>query len=252
MNEFTDKIICGKFAEICRNIPDEFIDVIITSPPYGANIAYDSCADDIHVAVRNVDGVLAAASRILTKSGRLCINLPCDTGVGGFLPLAFEAMGQVKKYPNLQLHSNIFWYFGQATAKTSWGSWQSPSSPHIRSICEFIMIFQKGTDPKQPRDGQSSPDISSQEFMAWTRSVWEIHPESRTKGHPATFPYVLPARLIKLYSYPGDLIYDPFCGSGTTLVAAKRHNRLYLGTDISKKYCGLSEQNLTAEQPSFL
>jgi len=84
--------------------------------------------------------------------------------------------------------------------------------------------------------------------MSSTLSVWEVPPESaRRVGHPAPFPVELASRVIRLYSYVGDVVLDPFCGSGTTCVAAKRLNRHWVGYDIVPKYCVLAEERLAKE-----
>jgi site-specific DNA-methyltransferase (adenine-specific) len=126
------------------------------------------------------------------------------------------------------------------THSLAWGTYRSARNPVLRAVCEPVFIASKGTHSRgEPRPGQD--DLTPAEFKAWTRNVWTIpatNPDSL--GHPAVFPLELPRRLIKLYSYVGDVVLDPFCGSGTTLRAAKDVGRRAIGVDISPRYVALS------------
>jgi site-specific DNA-methyltransferase (adenine-specific) len=98
-------------------------------------------------------------------------------------------------------------------------------------------------------------DITREEFLEWTNGVWTFSGESRKKvGHPAPFPIELPRRCIKLFSYVGDVVLDPFVGSGTTLLACLLLNRIGIGVEISETYCALAVQRLKAciEQPKLM
>jgi len=121
---------------------------------------------------------------------------------------------------------------------TAWGSWCSASNPVLRAVAEPVFIASKLTHRRSP--GVS--DLTSEEFKAWTRNVWTIPAETaeRDLDHPCKFPTELPRRLIKLYSYVGDLVLDPFCGSGTTLRTAKDLGRRAVGVDVSRRYCAMS------------
>jgi DNA modification methylase len=121
---------------------------------------------------------------------------------------------------------------------TAWGSWSSASNPVLRAVAEPVFIASKLTHRRSPGASDLTPD----EFKAWTRNVWNIpagNPE-RDLDHPCKFPIERPRRLIKLYSYIGDVVLDPFCGSGVTLRAAMDLGRHAVGVDISRRYCGMS------------
>lgn len=124
------------------------------------------------------------------------------------------------------------------THSTPWGTWCSPANPVLRAVCEPVFIASKGTHAREPKPS----DLTPQEFKAWTRNAWSIQTAGQTGygQHPATYPPELPRRLIKLYSYVGDIVLDPFCGSGTTLRAAKDAGRRGVGVELSPRYCALS------------
>ena len=93
--------------------------------------------------------------------------------------------------------------------------------------------------------GKKENSITKQQFMEWTKSIWTMNAESaRRIGHPAPFPEELPYRLIQLYSIKGDIILDPFMGSGTTAVSAIKSDRKFVGYDISQEYIDLAEKRL--------
>ncbi|MEP7323371.1 MAG: site-specific DNA-methyltransferase, partial [Saprospiraceae bacterium] len=130
-----------------------------------------------------------------------------------------------------------------ASPSTAWGSWQSAANPTLRDVHEYILIFSKGDYKREKESKENS--ISKEQFIEWTKSIWTMNAESaRRIGHPAPFPEELPFRLIQLYSFKGDIILDPFMGSGTTALSAVKSERKFVGYDISKEYVALSEKRL--------
>ena len=126
----------------------------------------------------------------------------------------------------------------------AWGSWQSASNPVLRDTHEYIMVFSKGSFSRK-RTAEEESTITRDQFMEWTKSVWIMNPESAKKvRHPAPFPVELPYRLIQLYTYKGDMVLDPFMGSGTTAIAALKSERKYIGYDIDPEYVKLSEARI--------
>lgn len=132
----------------------------------------------------------------------------------------------------------ILWEKNNYNCKyTAWGSWRSPSSPYLKYTWEFLEIFCKGDLIK--KGDKDKIDITADEFKQWVVAKWNIAPERKMKeyGHPAMFPEHLVERALKLFSYRGDIILDPFNGVGTTTAVAHRLSRNYIGIDISKEYC---------------
>jgi site-specific DNA-methyltransferase (adenine-specific) len=150
---------------------------------------------------------------------------------------------QIHASVNFLPMGEIIWKKSEgASGSCAWGSWRSAKAPRLRDLHEYLLVFSK--------DGYSRPDkgvsdISKEEFMEATLSVWNIPSESAKKvGHPAPFSIPLASRVIKLYSYVDDVVLDPFVGSGTTCVAAKMLGRHYAGFDIDPAYVELSNHRL--------
>jgi site-specific DNA-methyltransferase (adenine-specific) len=120
---------------------------------------------------------------------------------------------------------------------TAWGSWKSPSMPYLKYTWEFIEVFDKETHKKT--GDRNAIDITDTEFKEWVVGKWSFPPEIRMKdfNHPAMFPEELPRRLLKLFSYQGDIVLDPFNGAGTTTLVSWKLRRRFIGIDISPEYC---------------
>lgn len=136
-------------------------------------------------------------------------------------------------------HSTIVWNEGNISRRTAWGSWLSASAPYVIAPVELILVLYKGKWKKKHK-GQS--DMSKEEFMNWTNGLWTFNGESKKRiGHPAPFPRELPKRCIKLFSYVGDVVCDPFCGSGTTMIESYLNKRQFIGIELDNKYCELAK-----------
>ena len=216
------------------------VDLFVTSPPYGVGIEYgawsdagESWADDLAVA-------LEASYLHARDGGRLALNVPLDTTRGGFRPTYAQAvyvaehLGEFTgrlRCPSWDYRATIVWNEGNVAGSTGRGSQDSPNSPHVIAPVEMVALFSKGAWD-QGRVGEPC-DLEHDEWLAWTNGLWTFPGESRPwEGHPAPFPEELPRRLIKLLSFPGDLVCDPFVGSGTTALAAYRLGRRFVGLDL--------------------
>lgn len=228
-------------------IKDESVDLIVTSPPYNLNIDYKSCNDN-QPYPEYLDFTrkwLQRAYKWLKSDGRLCLNVPLDKNKGGHQSVGADVT-QIAKEVGFNYHSTIIWNEGNISKSSAWGSWMSASCPFVIAPVELIILFYK--DSWKKTSGSKISTITREEFMTYTNGVWTFKGESKKKiGHPAPFPVELPERCIKLLSYEGDIVLDPFMGSGSTVIAAKKNNRKGIGIDFEIEYCELAMNRILKE-----
>ena len=226
----------------------ECVDLVVTSPPYNVGKQYSGSQSGDSLAY---DDYLRFTKRWLencylwTKpTGRLCVNVSIDKNRNGKQPLAANVT-QIAMEVGWKYHASIIWNEGNISRRTAWGSWKSASAPHIIAPVEVIIVLYKG---EWKRERQGTSDISADEFKEWVLGVWTFNGESAKRiGHEAPFPRVLPRRCIKLLSFPGDTVLDPFMGSGTTMLEAIEHERNVIGIEIENKYCQLTRNRVATE-----
>lgn len=241
LKEWVDKIYCHT-SENMLHIPNRSVSLAFTSPPYNAGKDYD---EDFDLAsyLKLIGQVASEVHRILIPGGRYIINI-ANLGRKPYIPLHSYFYAIHTKVGFLPAGEIIWQKAKGASGSCAWGSWKSAKSPRLRDIHEYLLVFVKDDYSRQEK-GES--DISRDEFMKATLSIWNIPPESAKRvGHPAPFPVDLALRVIRLYSYKRDIILDPFVGSGTTCIAAKVSGRHWVGYDINKKYCEITERRLAA------
>lgn len=230
--ECIDRVLC-KSSERVEELPDSCIHLAVTSPPYNVGKTYDQ---DLTLAEYRqlLKAVFAEVYRVLVPGGRTCVNV-ANLGRKPYIPLHSYVITDMADIGFL-MRGELIWNKGSsAGASTAWGSWLSASNPSLRDTHEYILVFSKGSFSRAARDRQST--INKKEFLAYTKSVWEFPAESATRaGHPAPFPIELPYRCIQLYTFQGDFVLDPFCGVGSTCVAALRAGRHFVGYDTNQEY----------------
>lgn len=222
------------------------IDLIVTSPPYNVDIAYTEYKDgDSYEQYLDFSKKwLKQAYKVLKDDGRLCLNVALDKNKGGQRSVAADLTVLAKK-TGFNYHSTIIWNEGNISRRTAWGSFKSASAPYVIAPVEVIILLYKKQWKKLSK---GFSDISKQEFMDWTNGLWTFNGESKKRiGHPAPFPLELPRRCIKLFSYVGDTVLDPFLGSGTTLIAAHLYKRNGVGIEIDKGYFDLAVKRVAHE-----
>ncbi len=238
---YNDDIITTKL------IQGGFIDLIITSPPYNVDIGYNTHNDGMKYAdyLEFTRKWLRKCYQLSKDDGRLCLNIPLDKNKGGQQSVCAD-ITTIAKDIGWKYHSTIIWNEGNISRRTAWGSWLSASAPYVIAPVEVIVVMYKNSWKKTSGSGKS--DITRKEFVEWTNGIWTFNGESKKRiGHPAPFPVELPWRCIKLFSYIGDTVLDPFLGSGTTLIACAKSNRKGIGIEIDKNYCQLAKQRLMTE-----
>jgi site-specific DNA-methyltransferase (adenine-specific) len=234
-----------KSSEDMSEFPDYSIHLMITSPPYNASKEYDDdlTLDEYRGLLRQV---FQETYRVLCTGGRACVNI-ANLGRKPYLPLHAYIIEDMLEIGFLMRGEIIWNKANSASPSTAWGSWKSASNPVLRDVHEYILVFSKESFSRKRHNHEST--ICKDEFLSWTKSVWDIPAVSaRQVGHPAPFPEELPRRLIELYTYLGDVVLDPFCGSGTTCLAARKAGRHYVGYDINSEYLHLAQERL---QDSF-
>ena len=216
------------------------LDLIITSPPYNVGIEYNSNMDSndykeyLEFSRKWIENCYFWAK----DGARFCLNIPLDKNKGGQQSVGADITNIAKK-AGWNYHSTIIWNEGNISRRTAWGSWLSASAPYVIAPVELILVLYKG-EWKKKHKGQS--DINKEEFMSWTNGLWTFNGESKKRiGHPAPFPRELPRRCIKLFSYVGDVVCDPFCGSGTTMIETYLNKRQFVGIELDNKYCELAK-----------
>jgi DNA modification methylase len=237
--KYVNRIICGDALRAICSMPDQCIDIVITSPPYnfGHTYAQDERDDtrewnDYFLALQ---AIWAECYRVLKPGGRMAVNV--QPLFSDYIPTHHVISNQLMTLGFLW-KAEILWEKNNYNAKyTAWGSWKSPSMPYLKYTWEFIEVFDKETHKKS--GARERIDITDTEFKEWVIGKWSFPPEIRMKdyGHPAMFPEELPKRLMKLFSYQGDIVLDPFNGAGTTSLVAWKLGRRFIGIDISEDYC---------------
>jgi len=244
----------GDSARLLEVAPDLNTNLIVTSPPYSLGVDYGQAgyADD-QPYVKYLGWVRRWAATLLDVSapdGRACINIPLDSNKGGKRAIYADYL-RIFQEVGWTYQTSIVWNEQNISRRTAWGSWMSPSAPFVTAPVEMIAVFFKETFRRPARNGRRG-DITRDEFLAWTLGTWTFAGANpRRVGHPAPFPEELPRRLIKLYSYPDDLVLDPFLGSGTTLIASTRLGRRGIGIEINPQFCDLAVRNIVAANASM-
>jgi modification methylase len=238
--EFENKIILGS-SEKMKEIPDNSLHLMITSPPYNVSKEYD---EDMSLTeyLQFLKNVFTETFRVLVYGGRVCVNA-ANLGRKPYIPLS-DYISKIMLDIGYLMRGEIIWNKSAGSGiSMAWGSFQSASNPVLRDTHEYILIFSKGSFKREPKDKENT--ISRKDFMEWTKSIWTMNPESAKKiGHPAPFPVELPHRLIQLYSFKSDIILDPFMGSGSTAMAAIKSERKYVGYEIDEEYMKIAEERL--------
>ncbi|HVC66271.1 MAG TPA: site-specific DNA-methyltransferase [Acidimicrobiales bacterium] len=243
------------------DVADDSVALVVTSPPYFAGKEYEQAMGVGHVPVDfaayldMLHDVFEQCFAKLEPGGRIAVNV-ANLGRKPYRSLARDVIGILEGLGYL-LRGEIVWQKSHAAGGScAWGTYQRPGNPVLRDVSERIVVASKGrfdrAVPAEDRARAGMPNegtITMDEFVDATTDVWDLPPESATRvGHPAPFPVELPRRLIELYTYRGDLVLDPFMGSGSTALAALRTERHYVGFDTDPAYVALAERRIAVER----
>ena len=246
------------------HVPDASVALVVTSPPYFAGKEYETALGEGHVPADYIEylemlrDVLRESVRTLEPGGRIAINV-ANLGRKPYRSLAADVTAILQDDLRLLLRGEVIWQKQRgASGSCAWGSYQSPANPVLRDTTERLIIASKGRFDRVGRGGNGAgvdgrPTVPGDEFMEATLDVWEIPAESATRvGHPAPFPVALVERCLHLFTFDGDVVLDPFMGSGTTGVAAKRTGRHYVGYDTDHAYVRAADERIASLAPTEL
>lgn len=272
-----NKIITGNCVEVMSKLPENSIDIIITSPPYSVNINYDVYNDNTNIDeyLDFTEKWLLSAFKILKDDGRICINLPYEVNLkerGGRIFIVSEIWNIMKKIG--------FNWFGiidleeespHRSKTTAWGSWLSCTQPYIYNPKECLILAYKNSPKKltkgepqwtgelteiEQEDGTIKKktvykDSDKKEFMELVFGQWKYLNDSRPMTK-ATFSMDIPTKAIKILSYKNEIVLDPFMGSGTTALASEFLGRRWIGIELSPNYCEVANKRILEYRTKLL
>ena len=244
---WADRIVRGDARQVLDSLPAESVHLAVTSPPYNLKIPYRDYDDDLSPDeyLRWLREVWRALQRVLVPGGRFVLNV-APTSIKNFRPIHHDLSRDLRDLGYI-MRTEIIWYKQTMGRRTAWGSWRSPSNPHIVPSWEYVLVFSKG-QWNLPGD-RSKVDISAREFETISDGFWKIPPERKRNGHPAPFPEELIERLVKFYTYRGNVVLDMFGGTGTVAAVARRLGRHYLHIDTSEEYCAIAAERVRLAAP---
>lgn len=265
-NKFINKLLVGNALTKLKHLEDGSIDLIITSPPYWNAVVYDKDVNtDYKTYLNLLTDIFSECSRILRPNGKMAINTPLmpipqsliKQDVRHLKDISSDLSEKILSNTELNLFSVYIWQ--KQTSKLMFGSYPYPGNLLENNTIEFIKVYVKpGKSKKYPKNVKENEKLKKHEWVDLIQQVWFMIPEdiSRKKNHPAPFPEKLPARLMRMFSYgafnsfEGDIILDPFVGTGTTCVVAKKMNRRFIGIDISASYIEHAKSKLYKAKPN--
>jgi site-specific DNA-methyltransferase (adenine-specific) len=244
-------------------LEDESVHLVVTSPPYwnlkrynehpdqlGHIQDYEAFLGELEKVWRHVFRILVPGGRLVCVVGDVCVARR-SFGRHLVFPLHADISVTCRRIGFDNLNPIIWHKIANASYEVPNGSkfLGKPYEPNaiIKNDMEFILMQRKPGGYRKPTSAQREASrISKKEFDLWFQQIWTI-PGASTRHHPAPFPLELATRLVRMFSFVGDTVLDPFCGSGTVMVAALRNGRHSLGVEIDLEYCRMAAASLKTE-----
>jgi modification methylase len=262
MAEIANRLFTGHAADVLCRFPDGCIDLVVTSPPYWTAVEYDqgkTCWVTYEDYLTDMQSVWKECARVLRPNGKLCINAPImpipkemiQQHTRHLKNIAFDMENRILVETDLERYSLFVWQ--KQTSKMMFGSYPCPGNIIENNTIEFINVYVKPGKPRKfDAAVKDANQLSRTEWLDLTQQVWFMYPQDvkREGDHPAPFPEKLPGRLMRLYTYgaavefPGEIVLDPFVGTGTTCAVAKSMRRRYVGIDINPGYVKIAQKRI--------
>lgn len=236
-------VVCVDFLN--SHIESGSVDLVVTSPPYNIGIEYDVYKDKLSwKAYYDWCGVwLRECKRILKEDGRIVINHYLSLGNAKERTAPLMRLNEIALTMGFKHHSVAVWFDRTLAKASAWGSWLSASAPYVNSPNEGLLILY---NDKWKKNKKGVSDIDKDTFVKLTRGIWEIKNETKPKTK-CCFSEDLADKCIRLLSYKGDLVCDPFSGSGTVGAVAVRLDRRFKGCEISPAYTEIANSRIHKE-----
>ena len=249
-------------------IPDESIHLVLTSPPYwtlkryndsegqmGHIEEYERFLTELNRVWREAYRVLVPGGRLVCVVGDVCLSRRENEGRHTVVPLHADICVQCRRLGFDNLNPIIWHKISNASYEVSNGSkfLGKPYEPNaiIKNDIEYILMERKPGGYRKPTQEQRRLSmIGKEKFDKWFQQFWTITGAS-TKEHPAPYPFELASRLVQMFSFTGDTVLDPFCGTATTMVAALKHGRNSIGVELDTAYCKMAASRLMNENTSL-
>lgn len=241
--EFSPTLIVGDCRCVMYTMPENSIDLIVTSPPYNCKIKYDNWDDELQYEdyLKFMEEWLRGAYRVLRPDGRIALNLYYESSYPDRGGRAFVSsdVWQIMKGIGYKWNgiADLKEVKPERINYCAWGSWMSASAPYMYNPKECVIVACKNIW-KKSRRGTST--IGRDEFLEAVKGEWAYRAVTSAKTE-ACFSLDIPMRAIDLFTYVGDTVLDPFCGRGTTGVACKLLDRKFIGIDISPRYIEIAK-----------
>lgn len=245
-----NKIYCGDSREL-DHINDESVHLTVTSPPYYVGKKYEEYLPTLDSYFKMLRDVFQEVHRVTVPGGKIIINIG-DIAVGSNYNGGFpeEVMVISKLVDSLRnfgsyLYARIVWEKDDPWANSSHVTFHSKvqhAEYRVLPAWEYVFVFRKGKESRKDKSALNGRFVTKNEWKDWVHGVWSIRSVQRNDYHEAMFPEELVKRCVKMYSFPGDVVFDPFMGSGTTAVVARKLQRNYIGYELDSKH-SVSAQN---------